>query len=94
MKKNTLLTMLFALFGVMAFAQKDLGRLPQSNTQVPNVFKCIDRDIASANFATRNADVELVTPPATAQVEKWHAQPFLANEQRSPTARLWRNADL
>ena len=65
--------MLFALFGVMAFAQKDLGALPTGNAQSPSpAFKCIDRHASSAAQAALSAEGELVTPPASAQVEKWY----------------------
>ena len=53
--------MLFALFGVVAFAQS-----------ASPVFKGIDRHALPAHQATISEDVDLVTPPATAQVETWY----------------------
>ena len=82
MKRITLLTLLFALFGVTTFAQRDLRLFQQENAQSPSpAFKCADRYALSAAQAPRRAEGELVTPPATAQVEKWYTidGKFLAN---------------
>ena len=69
MKKNTLLTMLLALFGVVAFAQKDI-RTPLESAQSPSTpFKCIDRHSMAGTKSTASVDKEKVTPPSTAQVE-------------------------
>ncbi len=73
MKRITLLTMLCALIGVTAFAQKDLRTLSQENAQSPSTtFKCIDRSGLSASKAPKDEFQELVIPPASAQVEKWY----------------------
>lgn len=73
MKRITLLTMLFALIGVSAFAQKDLRTLSQENAQSPSTtFKCIDRSGLPASKAPKDEFQELVIPPASAQVEKWY----------------------
>ncbi|MBO4849532.1 MAG: hypothetical protein J5529_01375 [Prevotella sp.] len=82
MRKITLLTVLYTLIGVVAFAQKDLGRLPMEDMQSPSpAFKCLDRHTIPATQATMNAEIELVTPPATAQVETWYTidGKFIAN---------------
>ena len=73
MKKITLLTMLISLFSVLAFAQNDLRLLSLENAQSQNpVFKCLNRHAPSAINAIMKAEGELVTPPATAQVETWY----------------------
>ena len=72
MKKNTLLTMLLALFGMLAFAQKDM-KTPLESAQSPSTpFKCIDRKAMAGTNSTTSVDKEKVTPPSTAQVEKWY----------------------
>ena len=73
MKKNTLLLMLVTLIGVAAFAQNDFRRLPLGNAQGQNpTFKCLNRHAPSAVNKMVRAEGELVTPPATAQVETWY----------------------
>ena len=69
MKRITLFAMLFALLSVVAFAQNNQKGNAQSQR---SAFKCIDRHALSATNAVLNADGELVTPPATAQVETWY----------------------
>ena len=69
MKRITLFAMLFALLGVEALAQNNQKGNAQSQR---SAFKCIDRHALSATNAVLNADGELVTPPATAQVETWY----------------------
>ena len=69
MKRITLFAMLFALLGVVALAQNNQKGNAQSQR---SAFKCIDRHALSATNAVLNADGELVTPPATAQVETWY----------------------
>lgn len=81
MKKITLLTMLLALFGVVAFAQKDV-RTPFESAKSPSTpFKCIDRKAMVGTNTTTSAENVLVIPPSTAQVEKWYTAggKFLAN---------------
>lgn len=69
MKKNTLLTMLLALFGMVAFAQKDM-KTPLESAKSPSTpFKCIDRKAMAGTNSTTSVDKEKVTPPSTAQVE-------------------------
>ena len=65
MKRITLFAMLFALLSVVAFAQNNQKGNAQSQR---SAFKCIDRHALSATNAVLNADGELVTPPATAQL--------------------------
>lgn len=49
MKKITLLTMLFSLFSVLAFAQNDLRLFSMENAQSQNpAFKCLNRHAPSA----------------------------------------------
>ncbi len=73
MKKITLLTMLFSLFSVLAFAQNDLRLFSMENAQSQNpTFKCLNRHAPSAINTMMKAEGELVTPPATAQVETWY----------------------
>ena len=82
MKRITLLTLLVALFGVTAFAQRDLRLFQQENAQSPSpAFKCIDRQTQSARKTKKLAGAELVTPPASAQVETWYTTngKFMAN---------------
>ncbi len=82
MKRITLLTLLVAIFGVTAFAQQNLRLFQQENAQSPSpAFKCALRSAQSAAQAPRRAEGELVTPPATAQVETWYTidGKFLAN---------------
>ena len=69
MKRITLFAMLFALLSVVAFAQNNQKGHAQRQR---SAFKCIDRHALSATNAVLNADGELVTPPATAQVETWY----------------------
>ena len=62
--------MLLALFGMVAFAQKDI-RTPLESAQSPSTpFKCIDRHSMAGTKSTASVDKEKVTPPSTAQVEK------------------------
>ena len=82
MKKITLLTMLLVLFCGAAFAQKDLRLSQMGNAQSPSpAFKCIDRQTQSARKTKKLAEAELVTPPASAQVETWYTTngKFMAN---------------
>ena len=82
MKRITLLTLLVAIFGVTAFAQQNLRLFQQENAQSPSpAFKCALRSAQSVAQAPRRAEGELVTPPATAQVETWYTidGKFLAN---------------
>ena len=79
MKRFTLLTMLFALLGVTAFAQKGTDlRLLQGQIQSPNtLLKVMDASRLSqpsTKRAKRVASEDLVTPPATATVETWYTQ--------------------
>ena len=61
--------MLLALFGMVAFAQKDI-RTPLESAQSPSTpFKCIDRHSMAGTKSTASVDKEKVTPPSTAQVE-------------------------
>lgn len=70
MKRISLFTMLFALLGVVAFAQN--SQKGDAQSQRP-VFNCVDRHALTAtNNAVLNAEEELVTPPETAQVETWY----------------------
>ena len=81
-KKITLLTMLLVLFCGAAFAQKDLRLSHMGNAQSPSpAFKCIDRQTQSARKTIKLAGAELVTPPASAQVETWYTTngKFMAN---------------
>ena len=74
MKRFTLLTMLVALLSVTAFAQKGLRLLPMKDApQTSNIkMKAIDRKAQPVANRTRRAGDELVTPPATAEVETWY----------------------
>ena len=69
MKRITLFTLLFALLGVVAFAQN--SQKGETQSQRP-VFNCVDRHALTATNAVLNAEEELVTPPASAQVETWY----------------------
>ena len=69
MKRITLFTMLFTLLGVVAFAQNSQKGVTQSQRPV---FNCVDRHALTATNAVLNAEEELVTPPASAQVETWY----------------------
>ena len=58
MKKITLLTMLLALFGMVAFAQKDI-RTPLESAQSPSTpFKCIGRHSMAGTKSTASVDKE------------------------------------
>ena len=73
MKRFSLLTLLVALFSVTAFAQKGLHLRPMEpiQRQAPAI-KLIDRQAQAAVNAVRHAAGELVTPPATANIETWY----------------------
>ena len=73
MRRFTLLSLLVALLSVTAFAQKVADLRPwQGTVSAPStIIKGIARQAQpAASNATRAAN-ELVTPPATATVEKW-----------------------
>lgn len=58
LKKITLLTMLLALFGMVAFAQKDM-KTPSESAQSPSTpFKCIDRHSMAGTKSTASVDKE------------------------------------
>ena len=73
MKRFSLLTLLVALFSVTAFAQKGLHLRPMEpiQRQAPAI-KLIDRQAQAAVNVVRHAAGELVTPPATANIETWY----------------------
>ena len=73
MKRITLLTILATLLSVAAFAQTYLSATQSGIAQSERAaFKCIDRHAPSGAKAVTAAEGELVTPPATAQVETWY----------------------
>ena len=74
MKKITLMTLLFALFSVVAFAQKDvnLTRWQGKVTGPSYSMKGVERNAQSTTTAARRASGETVTPPSTATVQTWY----------------------
>ena len=74
MKKFTLMTLLFALFSVVAFAQKDvnLTRWQGKVTGPSYSMKGVERNAQSTTTAARRASGETVTPPSTATVQTWY----------------------
>lgn len=80
MKKFTLLTMLFVWMGVTAFSQTDSRFSPRETGQNP-AFNLLSRQAQTASKVVADSDNQLVTPPATAQVETWYTAggKFLVN---------------